>query len=307
MKISIVCGLHRSGTTIVGELLRYADFCVIHEPLNEQFGMVDVPIAYPYVENGGDQFSYLLDDAVTLKRPWNKTTTHLQAKGLPRQIYTLTGGRRGLRWNWLQLRQSLGMPPQHLCLKDPFMSLATPYLVRKHGLRVICMVRHPAAVHYSTKRLHWRFDVENLLRQPELIERYGADIPKAHWDMAREHDAASIAILWKLMLRINTLIAKEDERLLIVKHEAFCMEPMETASRICRHLQISFTAKAEQFVADHSGGDRAEAQDGKEHDFKRNSKAIPSAWKGKLLKKDEKMIIDIAEEEILQVYGCASK
>lgn len=300
---SIVCGLHRSGTTFVGQILRKAGVFVVHEPLNERFGMAGVPIAYPYAEENNDSFAGLIDDAVFLARPWNKDVAYIQAKGLHRQIYALTGGRSGLRWGWLRLRRNLGVFPEYLCLKDPFMTLATPYLIKHHGLKTVCLIRHPAAIHYSTEKQSWRFGVKNLLQQPELITRYGSDIPDEHWRQGREHAAASIAVLWKLMIRINAPLAKEGGRLLMITHEALCMEPQETASKIFAHLQIPFTSTIAQFVADHAGGDRAEAINGKTHDFKRNSKAIPSAWKGKLSEEDEKVIVDIAGEEIFKVYG----
>jgi len=301
----IICGLHRSGTTFVGEILRRAGVCVVHEPLNERFGMLGVPIAYPFVEKRSDYYSVLLDDAVAFARPWNKNADFVRAKGLRRKLYGVTGGRAGLCWDWLRFRQVIGMPNSQIFLKDPFMSLATPWLVRHHGLRVLCMVRHPAAIHYSTEKMNWCFDIENLFSQSELIDRYGRDIPEAHWDSARKHGAASIALLWKLMVRINSALAQNDERMLVITHETLCLDPLDTASNICRHFGISFTPALERFVVEHSEGDRSEAKSGRAHDFKRNSQAIPNIWQGKLSTEEEQLIVDIAGEEILKLYGRA--
>jgi hypothetical protein len=299
-----VSGLHRSGTTFVGEILKQAGICVVHEPLNERFGMSGIPIAYPYCETSSDKFVGLLDDAVSLARPWNKDVTYLQAKGIYRQLYKISGGRSGLRWDWLRLRRAMGLSVRQVCIKDPFMSLATPWLVRGYGLSVVCMVRHPAAIHHSTEKQKWRFDVENLLRQPELIARYGRDIPDQHWELARNHAAASIAVLWKLMIRVNTTLAQSDTRLMLVKHEDLCIYPQDVAEAIAVHLGVPFTEKLAQFVADHSEGDRVQAQDNRTHDFKRKSSGIPDAWRGRLDKSDELMMQEIVAEDVIRYYGC---
>lgn len=299
----VVCGLHRSGTTFVGEILRQAGVTVIHEPLNEQFGMAGVPIAYPFVEKAGDVFARLLDDAVTLERPWNKDASFLKVGGIRHHLYALTGGRSGLLWGWLRLSRVLGLSPGRVCLKDPFMTLATPYLVSEHGLKVVCMVRHPAAIHYSTEKQNWRFDVDNLLRQPELVSRYGADILDSHWDMARKHAAASIAILWKFMVRINTALAREHKRLLIISHEELCLVPQETARCICNHFGFVFPPKLERFVTWHSEGGSAEARDGKTHDFLRNTRALVDEWRNRIAKNDEAMMREISGEDVSNFYG----
>jgi hypothetical protein len=159
------------------------------------------------------------------------------------------------------------------------------------------------AIHYSTQKQKWRFDVENLLQQHRLISRYGSNVPNEFWDIARKNAAASIALLWKLMIRINTTLAKENSHILMVTHESLCMQPMEMATIICNHFQLPFTAQLKSFVSDHSCGNRVEAEDGKTHDFKRDSKAIPNAWRGKVTLEEEMMIQEIAGDEIMAVYG----
>jgi len=302
IQLSVVCGLHRSGTTFVGDILRYGGAVVVHEPLNERFGMADVSIAYPHADSKGDVFAKLLDDAVNLARPWNKNTTYIRANGLRRQMYALTGGRSGLRWGWLRLRHKLGVAPPHLCLKDPFMTLATSYLVRQHGLKVVCVVRHPAAIHYSTEKQSWRFDVDNLLRQPELMSRFGADIPDKHWDLARTHTAASIALLWKLMARTVYQSLQENDKLLVVRHEDLCTAPLTWVQKIYAHFKIPYTDSIQKYVKMTSSGSQVEAPDGQIHSFNRNALALVNAWRGKLGQKDSGIIREIIGEDYSLFY-----
>jgi hypothetical protein len=142
-----------------------------------------------------------------------------------------------------------------------------------------------------------------LLRQPELIARYGADIPDRHWDLAHEHAAASIALLWKLMMRINVALAEENKRLLMILHEELCVEPQETAHRICKHFGIPYTSALKQFMSEHSEGDRTEAREGETHNFHRNSRALVDVWRGRINDEDENIMKKIVAEEIEGIYG----
>ncbi len=300
----VICGLHRSGTTYVGRLLSESRrFPVIHEPMNIHYGIKNVPIVYPYVETIDDKYSEVFNNAANLKCSWNKDAESIENSDLKRLIYRATGGRSGLRWDVLRLRKILHMQPEKICWKDPFASLATPYLIRHLNASVICMVRHPAAIHYSTNKQGWRFDIQNLMRQPDLISRYGNDIPDLHWELAKNHAAASIALLWKFMVRINTPLAQKEKKLLIVTHEQFCIKPIEMAKLICDHASIEFTPKMEKFVSIHSAGEKAESKNGDIHDFRRNSKALVDIWRGHLSSREEEMMKDIVGNEVIQQYG----
>ncbi len=300
----IICGLHRSGTTFVGKILQQADVVVVHEPLNEDFGMQGILVAYPFVEGKKDKYSTLIDDALNMKRAWNKDTTYIKAKGFRRILYQLLGGRSGVRWEALRLRKALGILPEKLCFKDPFMSLATPYLVQQHDVKVLCMVRHPAAIHSSTEKQDWRFDIQNLRKQSNLIDQYAADISDKHWDMAEEYAAASIAILWKLMIRINFQLAKQaPNNVLLLTHEDLCLDAQKSTNKIFKHFNLPVSNFVQTFVTEHSEGSQAESKLGKVHDFQRDSKALVNVWKKHINAKDKKMIFEIAADELVRIYG----
>lgn len=299
-QLLMVCGLHRSGTTYVGAMLRQASICVVHEPLNERFGVVGVPVAYPFLMEDGGGYSQLIDDVARFKPGWNGSED-IGGNKLKRIVYRVSGGRSGLRWSLLRLQKLLGVLPSNICFKDPFSTLATPYFIKKYSAKVVCMVRHPAAIHYSTEKQGWWFNIDNLYNQPELISSYAQDVPEHHWAMAREHHAASIALLWKLMIRVNRpLIGKG---LLMVRHEDLCISPDTEARKICEHLGVLFDAKLAHFVATHSEGSSAESAGGKIHNFKRDAKSLPNIWRGRISLEDERMIREICSEELFETYG----
>ncbi|MEJ2491645.1 MAG: sulfotransferase [Desulfuromonadales bacterium] len=299
----VVCGLHRSGTTYVGEILHRCGVTIIHEPLNEHHGVEGVPVAYPHVEHSGDHFAPLLNKLFDLNARWNRSRLAQMNSGCSKWLYRLTGGRKGIHWGSIRLRRGLGCPPKLFCWKDPFASLATPYLVNAFNARILCLVRHPAAIHYSTEKQGWRFDIANLIDQPELIARYGQDIPSTHWAMAREYPAASIAILWKFMFRINSAFAERDERLLLQSHENLCLAPVSSARKICAHFGLDFSAPLESYVLEHASGTNTEASNGRLHDFRRDVKALPDAWRSRVSAADEKLIRDLVGDDVLSFYG----
>lgn len=312
MRISVVCGLHRSGTTFVGEILRHAGANIIHEPMNPEFGMINVPISYPYVEKTSDAQSGLIDHACNMARVWNTDCTNLipiwKARGLKliwlrRLVYSATGGKNGLRWRWLRLRRLVGMRPKDIFFKDPYLTFSTPYLASTYDSKIVCIVRHPAAVFHSSENQQWHFNIENLLSQPDLVAKYGYGISKDHWDLARTSNAASIAILWKLMVRINLSAAAEENRILLITHELLCIQPQTFAKNICRHFDIPFTVRLEQYVTSQTGGKRVEADGGKLHDFTRNSGKLTDIWKRKVSPENQKIINEIAGEELQRIYG----
>lgn len=299
-QLLLVCGLHRSGTTYVGELLRQANICVVHEPLNERYGVVGVPVAYPYLHEDGGCYAKLIDDVMNLSMAWN-CSANVSTNKLKQYIYAVTGGRSGLRWSKLRIQKSLGMLPAQICLKDPFATLATPYFIKKHAAKAVCMVRHPAAIHYSTEKQGWWFNIDNLYNQSELIASYAQDIPEQHWQMARESHAASIALLWKLMIRVNSPL--NGNTMLLVRHEDLCISPELEARKICEHLGVLFDEKLAHFVATNSEGASAESAGGKIHDFKRDAKSLPNIWRGRISAEDEGMIREICSKELFEIYG----
>jgi len=85
--------------------------------------------------------------------------------------------------------------------------------------------------------------------------------------------------------------------------ESLILKPIESVKIIRRHFDIAFTPTLEQFVLEHAVGDRVEAENGRTHDFKRNSTALVDVWRGRLSQKVEDLIQNIAGAEVRIQYG----
>ena len=98
-----------------------------------------------------------------------------------------------------------------MCLKDPFISLAALWLVENYCLKLICMVRHPAATLDNTDKQQWDFNGNNLRRKPELMDRYGQNITNKQYALAEKYTASrplsfgswcgKLTAAWRLVIR----------------------------------------------------------------------------------------------------------
>lgn len=301
VELRVICGTARSGTTFVREIVRRTSRCpLIDEPLNVRWGVVGVPVAYPYVADSSGEYAGLIDDVVAFARPWTRKVNHRSRKLLKRSVHRLTGGRWGVRWDLLRLANRFGVSPKCLLWKDPFVTLAAPYLLSRYGARIVCMVRHPGGVNVSMRNKGWGFDVSYLRRQSELMQAVGHDILPEHWERAGSSTAASIAILWKLMLRVAMKTAASDKRLLLIKHEDLCVEPMEVAAAIVAHFGLELSPAARRFVAGRSQGNRTDGKHAR--DLKRDSRALMDAWRGQMPAEDEAIMQEVIGEDFFRVY-----
>ncbi len=300
----IVSGLHRSGTTYIGNIIsQNSKVQTIHEPSNYNRGIKGVPMWYPYSEpdSNDSNIENLYNAIIQFDRSWNKKHSRKAGSSSGLKI-RLVANRQSLTWSKLKLRKLFHILPETICWKDPFVTFSLQHLINIHNARVVCMVRHPGALYFSNKRQKWEFDINNLLFQKSLINKYGADISEKYWDLAFKENAASIAILWKIMSRVVTEIVEETKSLLIIRHEDFSREPVDLSKRICKHFNVDFTERMEQYIVKTTQGEKVDATNGIAHSFCRNSEALINNWRGKLDHKDVKIIRTIIGQDLLRFY-----
>jgi hypothetical protein len=218
---------------------------------------------------------------------------------LSKRVY---GGRSGLVWSALRLKKSLGFSLHTVCFKDPFATFAADHLIKSHRAKVICMTRHPCALYLSQKRRGQASHIEDLLAQPDLVERYASDIPSQTWKSAMRRDPAGVALLWKIMARTLTSQAKDLENLSIVRHEDLCVDPAEVIERICAHFGMAFGSRLKQYVNETTRADRVYAKQGKLHSFRRNSLALKDAWRSEISSQEEEMIQEVVGNDVHLIY-----
>ncbi|WP_156493872.1 hypothetical protein, partial [Alcanivorax sp. HI0007] len=150
----VITGMHRSGTTIIGEFLRRApSVSVIHEPFNRTFGEERVEHDYPI--RGGKDFLYVDDILEDIKKRKNLRFKRAHPKDslIKKILRPFVGGRSGIDYFSYRFFSVLG--PRKIVLKDPFLSLS---LKDKNNEKYVVVCRHPCAVWLSIKNMNWRSD-----------------------------------------------------------------------------------------------------------------------------------------------------
>jgi hypothetical protein len=156
----LVTGAIRTGTTWVGETLaRSPDLEYVWEPYNPLVRAW--PHArVPHFMTGPYDAQPLVDDIATALvglRSGGRLLGHPESIAREaRQRYRFAAARRAKR---------------AALLKDPLAVLLARHLEERFGFRVVLCVRHPAGFVASCLRLGWDYDFENLLAQPQLMDR----------------------------------------------------------------------------------------------------------------------------------------
>jgi len=301
-QLSIIGGLHRSGTTYVGKIIEKAGATVVHEPLNPNHGVQDVPLWYPFIDIGNrheyNELEILLDNIVHLHSHWLKKPR--QAVNIKKLIYYTVGSPQRLKWIFLKLRNTLHQLPEYICWKDPFATFLIEFLIRHYRAKILCMVRHPGALYHSISNKNWLFDIHRLTRQKRLIEKYGKDIQSEHWKLAKHNNVASIALLWKIMSRLLFSLQNKYPELMVLKHEDFCREPLIKSQQFCKHLGLPFNERIKQFVIQTTS---APSSFRKIDYFTRDTKSLINTWRSKIDPEVSSILQNLIGNELYFFYN----
>jgi hypothetical protein len=251
----------RAGTSWVGKMLEASGRLVyINEPLNTAHppggspGVLRAPVRYrfQYITDENEQdYVAAFDDLFRLRY---HVRAELARNRSPRDLLRMAkyvssfvGGR---------------MRGKRPLLDDPFAVFSVPWLVRRFDSAAIVVVRHPAAIAASRKRLGSRTDFSQLLMQPLLmrdrLEPFRADMEA----MLRCPDdvIGHACLLWRM---IYAVVASDGERsagLAVVRHEDLSMDPISAFTRLYARLDLPFGDSAKRTIVRAStGGDGTSA------------------------------------------------
>lgn len=252
----VVTGMHRSGTTFVGDLLKASrKYHYVHEPFNLEFGMKGVPCWYPDLHGTDQSLDKLFEDLTSMSfRPRRSGR----------------GGSLGVRFrSRLHLPSRLGRDllryrasfrAREILVKDPFLSLSAERLLVLHpNVRVVYVVRHPVAVYESLLRMHWSLSWMN---------SHSSNRPL--WE--------NLAILWCRIYTEASRLAAHHPSVMLLRHEDLCMDPDAAASKLAAFAGCGFEPSMRRYVNVHTRRDIVAPQSSRLHVNKRNSKLLAWSW-----------------------------
>lgn len=263
-KLRFVTGMHRSGTTWIGQVVQQAlPGSVLHEPFNAKIGLPGVMRWYygPADRHHvcGQMEALLRGEAsYRYRRPEESVW-----KG-------------GLRWiagtdYHRSLRKALASSHDTVVLKDPFLSRLGAVLAEHFDAKGTILVRHPAALVHSLRRMGWRI--------PNLD---GIEPPVAYQDEELQF-AFGLGWFWS-RLYADVVLAQQSrpDHIFMVKHEDLCLNPLEEGARILACLDIPVTDQAKRYLDESTSGDAGQIEGNTLHQMKRSGVALANAWRDRL-------------------------
>lgn len=277
----LVTGAHRSGTTWVGKTLAEAKTVgYIHEPFHPQHppGICSAEFWGPYVFLDGkhaETFTGHLASTLTWRYNW---VTQLQAK--PKRRYNIIKTlREGSQFEWARSNQLRPL------MKDPLALLSAEWLAKRFNMRVVMLVRHPAAFVSSIKRMGWAnypFDV--FLQQPLVKRQLHPYVDEARAYKENLPDIIDQACLtWRILNYFVDQYRQRHPDWILIRHEDVAANPVEEFTALYRQLGLDMTDRIKgKIYQETNANNPGEAPDNRFRAMTRDSQATTRTWQERL-------------------------
>jgi hypothetical protein len=275
----LVTGAHRSGTTWAGRVLAASATPVgyIWEPFNPRHRPGTFPIRFPHyfhylcAENGAACAGPIADMLAFRYRP---------AAELARLRSARDAARMGRDWWRFARSRRRGATP---LVKDPIALFSAPWLAETFQMRVLVMIRHPAAFAASIRRRGWRHRFAGFLEQPllmrDLLEPYTDEIRAAS---DRTPDILDEAILlWNILYGTVARFQERHPDWVFARHEDLAREPVAGFRDLYARLGLGWSGAVEELVRQTSDASNP-AEVARVDAIRRNSAEQARSWRAQL-------------------------
>lgn len=279
----LVTGSIRSGTTWVGRMLAQSPSVgYIHEPFNPWNPQKKLGICSPRVPYW---FFYVTEEKEEIYRNAIERTLEFR--------YNLIDGLKGIRsrrdlsrvkqeHSRFRTNRSLGARP---LIKDPFALFSADWFVETFDMKAVILIRHPAAVVSSLKRLDWGLPIWHFLKQPRLMEEHLHPFKEEIEEFTKgEYDVIDQAILlWNLLYYVVSRYRTQHDEWVFLRHEDISRAPMEQFRALFERLDLDFSTGVESAIREHTAPtNRPEVPVEWSHSLKRDSRSLIWNWKKRL-------------------------
>lgn len=298
----IVSGMHRSGTTLLGELLcKLLNKKMIYEPFNKELGVKNVNQWYFHTPDIKNRYKYqeTIDDFINLKSEFKTTKIDNDSfiKAVGRKIFKSRGN---IDYQIYKL-QKLFIKNQQMLIKDPFILLSLGYILKKYkNTKAVVCVRHPVSIYRSMLRMNWRFDFNEILCQEEFVNEYLNDFKDEMSNIKELYE--EVGYLWKILYGYLLNIKKriDNTQLYFLNWEEFSVNPENELAKLFEFLGEKCIKNENNFIEKYMFSER-DLNNKNQHNLYRNSKKLALSFKENL-KKEELKLMEICNDEFKSFY-----
>jgi hypothetical protein len=288
------------------------DVVYINEPLNDRRppgrspGVLAAPVPhrFPYISEANEE-PYLAAFRDTLRLRYNHVA-ELRQNRSPRDLLRMAKYSSSFARGRVRGRRPM--------LDDPFAIFSAGWFARRLGCDVVAVVRHPAAMAASRKRLGWRTDFRHLLRQPLLLEDLLHRFESAMHDLVRKPDPiAEGSLLWHMGYHAVMRLRGRHTKVTVVRNEDLSHEPQARYAELYSKLGLTMSDKVVAAIA-HSTSGPATSDNGHSWSLSRNgisktgfrpldSRANAVAWKSQLTRDEVSRVRALTEDVAQHLYA----
>jgi hypothetical protein len=291
----LVTGSHRSGTTWVGKMIALSPQTYylgeVFHPEDDTFRLGENLLAhwYQYItRETGEMFVDPIHNILSLNFVWPARKGFRRI--VPSRLVLLR-----------RLRSLFGLPRP--IIKDPLAAMASEWLAETFQMKVICLIRHPAAFVASLIRMNWRFNFRNFLEQPELIDDLLYPFVKEISAM-REDIVDQGALLWLCVYHVLSRYLSRHRDWTYWRLEDISMDPRNAFRQIYNDLGLPYRSCIERRIMKFSDASNPViAPSDNPHSIRRNSRDIKDIWRKSLDVGQIMRIRNIVEPVAHQYYS----
>jgi len=166
--------------------------------------------------------------------------------------------------------------------KDPLALLSAEQLAQAFDLKVLVMIRHPAAFAGSLKKKDWTFPFEDLFEQDRLMEEWLADYADQIETFARKEQyiVDQAALLWSILYDVVSQYEERHQSWVFLRHEDVARNPLKRFESLYRTFGLDFTKSIRETIRAYSqpAGDNQNA----DSHIRRDSELVIHNWKERL-------------------------
>lgn len=288
-KLLLVTGSPRSGTTWVGRMIAQSPSVqYIHEPFNisSQFCACGVKLNYWfYYISKINEKTFFEHIEHSIKSPFS--------------LYNLLNLKTELRITRrfrLLSNYIMSLFTSKTIIKDPNALFSAEWLAEAFNMDVVVIIRHPAAIVSSYKKLNWGHPFSHFTKQPLLMEEHLNPFEAEIIDFAtnQRHMIDQAALLWKLIYHVVLKYQNRHRNWIFMRHEDLARDPLRGFQKIFDKVNLKFSDRIKRRINEYSKN-VASIKIDDPYAIKRNSKSTISEWKFRLTENEIKKVRDRVE------------
>jgi hypothetical protein len=246
-------------------------------------------------ENNGGRFRPAFARMLDLRYHWLRALAEARSAAALRRI--LREGRR------FRSKRRSGA---RALVKDPLALFSAEWLSANFGMRMVILIRHPAAFASSLKRLDWKFPFCELLAQPELMRNHLSSFEETirRFDEQEQDIVDQAALVWKITHHVIDHYRETHPDWIFLRNEDLSSAALERFGALAVKLAIPWSETLRKRAREYSDpSNPVDAPEGVVSHLKRDSRSNIDAWKRQLSLEEIRRIRECVGEVAARFYS----